>query len=115
MRDMNFIQALEKAVKEKFGEEATYNPKQFWNEQREKEYILDSKEAIKNEYKNIDSQEKIEVDGILIPKKLINKNNNKECNLCKNYSFSKKDDLYLNKFNVCYRCYICELEGKKNG
>ena len=115
MRDLNFVQALEKAVKDKYGEQATYNPKQFWDETKEKEYIVDSKQAISKEYKNLDSQEKIEVDGILIPKKLINKSENKECKHCKKYSFNKKDDLYLNKFNVCYRCYICELEGKKNG
>lgn len=115
MRDMNFIQALEKAVKEKYGVEATYNPKQFWDEEKEKEYIEQVKEAAKKEYQNLESQEKIEVDGILIPKKLINRSSNKECSLCKKYSFNKKDDLYLNKFNACYKCYLCKLEGKQNG
>lgn len=112
MRDLNYIQALEKAVKEKYGEEATLNPKQFWDEEKEKEYIQQVKEASINEYKNLETQEKIEVDGILIPKKLISRSNNKECSLCKNYSFNKKDDLYLNKFNACYKCYMCKLEGK---
>ena len=77
MKDMNYIQALEKAVKEKYGEEATYNPKQFWDEQKEKEYIEEVKKAAIKEYKNLESQEKVEVDGILIPKKLINRSNNK--------------------------------------
>jgi hypothetical protein len=115
MRDMNFIQALEKAVKEKYGEEATYNPKQFWDQEKEKEYLEEVKKTYIKENKNLDSNEKVEIDGVLLSKKLINKNIAKECSFCKKYSFSKKDDLYLNKFNACYRCYLCELEGKKNG
>ena len=114
-KDLNYIQALEKAIKEKYGEEATFNPKQFWDEQKEKEYIEDVKKAAKQEYKNLQSQEKVEVDGLLIPKKLINKKELKECTNCKIYSFNKKDDLYLNKFKVCYKCYVCNIEDKKNG
>lgn len=112
MRDLNFVQALEKAVKEKYGEEATYNPKQFWDEQKEKEYIQEVKKTALKESESTRSQEKVEIDGILIPKKLINKNTNKECISCKKYSFSKKDDLYLNKFKVCYKCYVCKFEDK---
>lgn len=115
MRDINFVQALEKAVKEKYGEEATFNPKQFWDENREKQYIEEVKQAYKKEYLNIETQEKIEVDGVLMPKKLINRNNLKECSLCNTYSFNKRDDLYLNKFKACYKCYLCKLEDKKNG
>lgn len=114
-RDINYIQALEKAVKEKYGEEATLNPKQFWDEQKEKQYIEDVKKASSIEYKNLQTQEKIEVDGLLISKKLINKKELKECSMCNIYSFNKKDDLYLNKFKVCYKCYVCNIEDKKNG
>jgi len=112
MRDLNFVQALEKAVKEKYGEQATYNPKQFWNEEKEKQFIEDQKHFIDKKYKNEQNKEKVEVDGVLLPKKLINKNIDKECSLCKKYSFDKRDDLYLNKFKTCYRCYMCKLEDK---
>lgn len=114
-KDINYIQALEKAVKDKYGEEATLNPKQFWDEDKEKDYINSVKVAAKNEYNNLQTQEKIEVDGLLIPKKLFNKKELKECTMCKIYSFNKKDDLYLNKFKVCYKCYVCNIEDKKNG
>jgi phage-related protein len=115
MRDMNFIQALEKAVKEKYGEEATHNPKQFWDEEKEKQYIEQQRELNNKKYKYDQTREKVELDGVLLPKKLINKNINKECSICKKYSFDKRDDLYLNKFKACYRCYLCELEVKKDG
>jgi phage-related protein len=111
-KNLNYIQALEKAVKEKYGDLATQNPKHFWDEEKEKQYIQQQKEAINKKYKNEESREKVEVDGVLLPKKLINKNIDKECSYCKKYSFDKRDDLYLNKFKACYRCYLCEIEEK---
>ena len=115
MKDLNYIQALEKAVKEKYGDLATQNPKQFWDEVKEKEYIEQQKEFLSKKYLSEQTREKVEVDGVLLPKKLINKVAEKECSLCKKYSFNKRDDLYLNKFKACYKCYLCELEDKKNG
>lgn len=112
MKDLNYIQALEKAVKEKYGDLATQNPKQFWDETKEKEYIHQQKEFVSKQYKNEETREKIDLDGVLLPKKLINKNTNRECSLCNKYSFDKRDDLYINKFNACYKCYMCKLEGK---
>lgn len=111
-KNLNYIQALEKAVKEKYGDLATQNPKHFWDEEKEKQYIQQQKEVISKKYKNEESREKVEVDGVLLPKKLINKNIDKECSYCKKYSFDRRDDLYLNKFKACYRCYLCEIEEK---
>ena len=45
MKDMNYIQALEKAVKEKYGDLATQNPKYFWDEFKEKEFLEQQKES----------------------------------------------------------------------
>jgi len=112
MKDMNFIQALEKAVKEKYGDLATQNPKYFWDEFKEKEFLEQQKELALKKHLNEVSREKVEVDGVLLPKKLINKNIDKECSFCKKYSFDKRDDLYLNKFKACYKCYLCKLEDK---
>jgi hypothetical protein len=111
-KDINYIQNLEKAIEQKYGLNATLNPKHFWNEEKEKDYIEETKKVLENERKILDSSEKIEIDGILMPKKLINKSENKICSLCKKYSFDKKDDVYMNKFKSCYRCYLCYIEEK---
>lgn len=105
--NMNYLQALEKAIKEQYGELATMNPKYFWDEEKEKQYIEEAKKVTKNEYLSQDSKEKIELDGIMITKKLLNNKENKNCNTCKVYSFNRRDDVYMNKFGVCYRCYLC--------
>jgi len=112
-KDPNYIVALEKAVKEKYGELATMHPKYFWNQEKEREYISDSKEVTKKLLNNEQSREKVDLGGILIPKKLINKNEHKTCSACKEYSFDKKDDVYLNKYIACYKCYVKFIEGRE--
>lgn len=112
-KDPNYIAALEKAIKEKYGELATMNPKMFWDTEKEKEYIEQNKKAAKEQLNNELSREKIDIGGVLIPKKLINKNTNKSCDCCKVYSFNKKDDVYLNKFNVCYNCFVKYIEDRE--
>jgi hypothetical protein len=112
-KDPNYIPALEKAVKEKYSELATMNPKFFWNPDKELEYIASLKESLKKESRNEETREKEDLGGILIPKKLINKNNNKNCSICKEYSFDKKDDVYLNKFTTCWKCYVKHIEDRE--
>lgn len=112
---MNYIQALEKAVKEKFGEETTLNPKQLWNEEKEKEFVAQQKEFLKKTSNSDKTREKVEVDGVLLPKKLLNKSVNRVCSSCNKYSFNKKDDIYMIKYNACYRCFMCKPEDKIDG
>jgi len=112
MKDLNYIQALEKAVKEKYGDLATQNPRHFWNEEKEKQFLEDQKNFFIKKYKNEEDKEKIEVDGVLLPKKLINKNIERVCSICNKYSFDKRDDVYIVKFKSCYKCYLCNLEDK---
>jgi len=112
-KDPNYIAALERAVKEKYGEQATMHPKYFWNQDKERDYAADTKETAKKQLTNEQSREKVDLGGILIPKKLINKNEHKSCSVCKQYSFDKKDDVYLNKFTTCQICYIQHIEGRE--
>ena len=32
---------------------------------------------------------------------------------CKRYSFNLKDDVYMNKFECCFECYIKYVEGRE--
>ena len=113
-KDPNYVAALEKAIKEKYGDFVTMNPKYFWNQEKEREYVAEVKETVKKELDNERTREKVDLDGILIPKKLINKSSNKTCSLCKQYSFSKNDDVYLNKFSTCQRCYVQHIEDRED-
>ena len=102
----DYIVKLEKAISQKYGEEATHNPRRYWDEDKEKEYIQQSQLEQQKFAKNAESQDKIEADGFLINKKLLNRDHNRTCPVCSKYSFHPRDDLYMNKFEACFRCYI---------
>jgi len=112
-KDPNYIPKLEKAIAQKYGEEATHNPRRFWNEEKEKQYIQQSFQQRQKFAKLAETQDKVEQDGFLINKKLLNRDHNRTCPVCDKYSFRPKDDLYMNKFNTCYVCYIKYVEGRE--
>ena len=59
--------------------------------------------------------EKIEVDGILMSRKLLNRETTKRsCPVCGAYSFKIRDDVFMNKFDCCYNCYIQWIEGRED-
>ena len=43
-KDPNYIPKLEKAIAQRYGEEAINNPRQFWDDNKEKDYIAQSRE-----------------------------------------------------------------------
>ena len=112
-KDQDYIVRLEKAISQKYGEEATYNPKRFWDENKEKEYIQQSQEEQRKFAKLAESQDKVEADGFLINKKLLNRDHNRTCPVCQKYSFHPRYDLYMNKFEACFGCYVQHIEGRE--
>jgi hypothetical protein len=112
MKDLNQIVRIEKAIAQKYGEDTVMNPKHYWNEEKEKAYIEQLKELSQVEKTN-DKDQKIEVDGVFISKKLLNKDSNRTCPICSTYSFDLKDDLYMNRFECCQKCYVQWVEGRE--
>jgi len=108
-----YIAKLEKAISQKYGEETINNPKRFWNEEKEKEYVNQSLEERQKFAKLADTDTKVEQDGFLINKKLLTRDHNRGCSVCDIYSFHPRDDLYMNKFGACFSCYVQYVEGRK--
>ena len=102
-KDLNYIVSLEKAIKRKYGEEAIENPAKFWDEKKEKDYLLQL-EAI-NDLEN--------VDGILVSRKLLNKEGILNCLTCSKEIKTINDDIYFTKFDCCETCYIRYVEGRE--
>ena len=111
-KDPNYVVKLEKAIAKKYGEEAVENPKKYWTDEKEKQYLSDLKEF----YKDTDEKEDIDkddVNGVFIPKKLLNRESNRSCPICNTYSFKSNDDVYMSKFDCCEKCYIQWIEGRE--
>ena len=111
--NQEYIAKLEKAISQKYGTEAINNPKRFWDDEKEKSYIAQSQEEQRKFAKLAESQDKVEQDGFLINKKLLNRDHNRTCPVCEKYSFRPYDDLYMNKFGACWTCYIQYVDGRE--
>ncbi len=103
----------EKAISQKYGEKSIENPKKEWTDDKEKEYQQQLKELYLKETRLQDQDDKVEVDGFLISKKLLNRDNNRNCPVCNAYSFEIRDNIYMNKFDCCFKCYIQWVEDRE--
>jgi len=114
-RDWDKIAKIEKAIKEKYGEEAVKSPKQGWSDEQEAAYLEDLRILAEKEKAWQASNEKVETEsGVFVSKKLLKKedSNSRVCPMCKIYSFDLKDDLYMTKYDCCWSCYIDHVEGR---
>ena len=112
-KDQDYIAKLERAITQKYGPETINNPRSAWDETREREYISQSQEEQRKFSKIAETKDKVEQDGFLINKKLLNRDHNRTCPICEKYSFRPKDDLYMNKFAACLACYIQYIEDRE--
>lgn len=88
-KDPNYIAAVEKAITEKYGKDTVQDFRSDWNEAKEQEYL----KQIKEKKRKLKRQKKID-------------KTSRTCPVCKTYSFSSKDDLYMNRFQCCYDCHV---------
>ena len=112
-KNFDKVAAIEKAITEKYGEDTIQNPRANWDEEREKEYLQQMKEFYKKIKKNEESQEKIEINGIKVSKKLLNRESLKTCPVCGAFPRKSMDDVCLVKFECCNKCYIQYVEGRE--
>ena len=89
-KDPNYIAAVEKAITEKYGKDTVQDFRNQWDENKEKDYLEQLKSRSRKNKKSKASPREQE----------------RTCPVCKTYSFSTKDDLYMNRFKCCYDCYI---------
>ena len=105
-KDLNYIAALEKAIKKKYGDEAIQNPASFWDEKKEKEYLEQLNEFVAKQKKSEETSELKNVNGVLISQKLLIKEGKLNCPVCSGPIKKVNDDVYMAKFECCEKCYI---------
>ena len=110
---LNHIAAVEQAISKKYGDEAIQNPKANWDENKEKEYLQQMKEFYQKTQRIEESQEKVDVNGIKISKKLLNRDAIRSCPICSSFARRSMDDVCLVKFDCCFNCYIQYVEDRE--
>ena len=109
-KDPNYIAAVEKAISEKYGRETVQDFRSRWPEEKEKDYLKQLKEMKVRHDKSAKKWEETTIGDIVISKRRPQQKENRTCPVCKTYSFSGRDDLYMNRFESCYPCYFEFIE-----
>jgi len=112
-KDPNYAIKMEHAIIEKYGVETVQHPQEGWNPEKEQEYLEQVKLLNQKLDKISEKIEKVEVQGVLMSKKLLNKDSNRSCPVCHTYSFDTRDNVYMTKYTCCYKCYIQWVEGRE--
>ena len=114
-KDPNYVAKLEKAIAEKYGAATIQNPMSFWDDEKEELHKEQIAKLREKRGKLDEENEKVEVNGVLISKKLLNKESeNRTCPVCDAYSFDLKDNTYMKKFNCCKQCFFQWVEGRED-
>jgi len=100
-KDYNYIASVEKAIAEKYGKDAVQDFRNTWEEGKEKEYLDQLKER--------NTKRKAPLGKMPAGRK-----QERTCPVCKTYSFSPKDDLYMNRFKCCFGCYVDFVEKRED-
>tara|TARA_R110002074_G_scaffold152267_2_gene306186 strand:+ start:1747 stop:2139 length:393 start_codon:yes stop_codon:yes gene_type:complete len=112
-KNLNKIAAIEKAISEKYGDEAIQNPHTNWSEEKEKMYLEQLGVFYSKSRKSDAWEEKIDIDGVKVSKKLLSRESLANCPVCGNLPKKSLDDVCLVKFECCSYCYYKYVEDRE--
>ena len=112
-RDPDYALKVEHAITQKYGSETVQHPQLDWNSKKEQDYLEQLKLLNQKLDKISEKLEKVEVEGVLMSNKLLNKDSNRSCPVCHTYSFDTRDNVYMTKYSCCRKCYIQWIEGRE--
>ena len=112
-KDPNYVVRVEKAIAKKYGQETIQNPRSDWSDEKEEEYKKQLQKMTEKEDRFKEKDEKIEVDGVFVSKKLLNREHKRICPVCEVFSFSIQDNVYMTKYECCRNCYVQWIEERE--
>ena len=96
-KDPNYAVKIEQAIAKNYGDETVVNPKSGWDDEKEKEYLDQLKDAYMADV-DTEDLDKEEVFGVFIPSKLLKEESERSCPVCNTYSF--KSNIHLSIVKV---------------
>ena len=114
-KDWDRIARLEKAISKKYGDQAIKNPMSTWDEDKEKDYVEQTKTAALSRQRSLRQRERVEIEGVFVSRKLLSKERSaRSCPVCENYSFDQQDDVYMIKYECCFECWAKYVDGRED-
>ena len=104
--DASYVAGLEKAVAEKYGKDAVQDFRTEWEEEKEKRYLQQLKDRQNSLNERDTSEETVKEGDFVLKTRRKQDSVERTCPVCKTYSFSPQDDLYMNRFKTCRLCYF---------
>ena len=98
--------SVEKAIAEKYGKISSQDFRSDWEPSKEDAYLEQLQDARRQKEKKDSKLETYESGDISITRRRSKIKTERTCPVCKTYSFSRRDDLYMNRFQCCEHCYI---------
>ena len=112
-KDPDYVAAVEKAMAKKYGNISVQDFRSSWSPEDEKRYLEQLKKITYS--KNVSTgKHKIETEQLIISKRPYVKKGTRSCPVCKTYSFSSRDDLYMKRFYCCFECYVDFIEHRED-
>jgi hypothetical protein len=106
--DPEYKKLVEETIREESGDKAVSDPLAEWNQTKEKNFL----DEYENLVKNSERKEKIyENDEVVVIDKLFTKNK-RVCEKCKKSVLGNRDTIYITKHKVCEKCFIIHYEGR---
>ena len=105
-KNTNYIAAVEKAIVKKYGKNTVQDFRSEWSPEKEKQYLQQLKVRNDKTKKKKEKTKEIIKDDVVIKIRSSNANRDRTCPVCKTYSFSSADDLYMNRFGCCHNCFV---------
>jgi hypothetical protein len=112
-KDLDYVARVEKAISKKYGIETIQHPLANWSDEKEEKYLQQIKEIYKKQMMKREATDKIEKEGFLVSKKLLNKGSDRTCAACFKFSFNLADDIYMSKYDCCHECYIKFVDNRQ--
>jgi len=109
----DYVAALEKAISDKYGSEASRDIRYFWDSDKEKEYKRQLKELAKKSLEQGRNKEQIEKNGYLLLKKNRKSELYSNCPLCSIRTQTVFDDIKVEKYECCQHCFVDFVEHRE--
>tara|TARA_R100000808_G_C2134201_1_gene142788 strand:+ start:183 stop:596 length:414 start_codon:yes stop_codon:yes gene_type:complete len=113
-KDYNYIAAVEKAIADKYGKNTVQDFRNEWEDSKEHEYLRQLKERNRKRSSHQHNTSEELRGNVIVKKPTKESSADRTCPVCKTYSFSTKDDLYMNRFQACFECYLDFIESRES-
>jgi len=114
MDKTDYIAGVEKAISEKYGEDASRDIRYFWDKDKEKMYKRQLKRLSEKSLEEGRNKEQIEKNGYLLLKKNRKSKLHVNCPLCSERTQKIFDDIKIEKYECCQKCFIDFVEGRED-